>query len=97
MRPTPSSTSPNAATASPKTAIDPTMTRPWRRTLTSPPDSRPASTAPTANAALSSPVVAAPPPSQSTPTAGSSTRGMARIIAVRSTTKVIRTFLRVAR
>ncbi len=92
-----SSTTPKPATASPKAAIAATMTRPWCTTRTRPPENSPASTAPAANAALSTPVVNAPPPRNRTPTAGNSTRGIAVIMAIRSTTKVIRTFGRVAR
>ena len=72
------------------------MTRPWWTTRTSPPENRPARTAPAAKVALSTPVVKAPPPRNSTPTAGKSTRGIAVIMAIRSTTNVIRTFGRVA-
>jgi len=54
-------------------------------------------TAPIAKAALSQPVVVAPPPMNTTPTAGNSTRGIAKIMAIRSTTNVIRTLGLVAR
>ena len=96
-RHTVSSTAPKPATANPNTTIEPTMTRPWWTTRTSPPENRPASTAPAAKVALSTPVVKAPPPRKSTPTAGNSTLGIAMIMAIRSTTKVIRTLGRVAR
>ena len=67
------------------------MMRPCQRTRASPPENSPATIPPTAMAATSTPVVVSPPPRYSTPTAGNSTRGIAVIIATRSTRNVMRT------
>ena len=96
-RPARTTTSPNAAMDAPHPMTDQTTALPCRRMLPSGPENRPARKAPTAVEASSMPTVVSPPPIMRAPTAGSSARGWARIMATRSMMNVMRRLGRVPR
>ncbi|MDQ0619947.1 hypothetical protein QFZ33_003971 [Arthrobacter globiformis] len=96
-RPASTTTTPNAAIEAPQPMTDHTTALPCRCTAPSGPEKRPARKAPTATDASRMPTVVSPPPIMRAPMAGSSARGWARIIAMRSRMNVIRRLGRVPR